>query len=423
MKELKQLNMKAYIRNLVVFILGSILLWNCTKDEPITYPVVVPECEILFESGQTEYSYGDTIHLNLRATENSKYAIRMELYLDNDLLTVSSEKDFMYALSTDKSVEGEHSLMLKAFDYKDSSGMDIKKFHISPTNPVIFTENAVNIEDVSATIVGEVISTGGYSATWGICYNVNGNPTKIDNSYQSTDTIFAVKIEGLTKKTTYFAKTWVSYNSKTIYGEEVEFRTSDDIGSFIDERDNHSYKWVKIRDQIWMAENMAWEGDTTIVEVNSNDAWSRARTGYCYYSCNKEQYEKYGIFYQFKAALDVWPDGWHLPTPTEWEILAQSIGGLEVAGKHLKTRTGWKEEGNGTNYTGFSGLPAGFRYNDGWWGWDEPSMSKYAIWWADETKEEFYATQVSLRYNSDELQIYDKIVISQGRNVRCIKDE
>jgi len=54
------------------------------------------------------------------------------------------------------------------------------------------------------------------------------------------------------------------------------------------------------------------------------------------------------------------PDGWHLPTRTEWNALFTEVGGKSTAGKILKSQTGW--DGNGTDEYGFSALPAGGRY-------------------------------------------------------------
>ena len=70
---------------------------------------------------------------------------------------------------------------------------------------------------------------------------------------------------------------------------------------------------------------------------------------------------EYGCYYTWDAAkriADKIP-GWHLPTPQEWDMLAVIAGGSDIVGKKLKSRTGWKDDGNGTDDFGFSALPAG----------------------------------------------------------------
>ncbi len=65
------------------------------------------------------------------------------------------------------------------------------------------------------------------------------------------------------------------------------------------------------------------------------------------------------------------PNGWHIPTDAEWCTLTQFIdptvncsttgsSGTDV-GTKMKSTTGWNSGGNGTNTSGFTALPGGYR--------------------------------------------------------------
>ena len=55
------------------------------------------------------------------------------------------------------------------------------------------------------------------------------------------------------------------------------------------------------------------------------------------------------------------PKGYHVLSDEEWTKLTDFLGGEEKAGSKMKSKTGWKEDGNGSNESGFSGLPGGVR--------------------------------------------------------------
>ncbi|MBQ1646878.1 MAG: hypothetical protein II047_00155, partial [Bacteroidales bacterium] len=44
----------------------------------------------------------------------------------------------------------------------------------------------------------------------------------------------------------------------------------------------------------------------------------------------------------------VCPEGWHLPTYNEYETLFRYVGGMSVAGKMLKSTSGWEEGKTGS---------------------------------------------------------------------------
>nr|NQU90862.1 hypothetical protein [Bacteroidota bacterium] len=119
------------------------------------------------------------------------------------------------------------------------------------------------------------------------------------------------------------------------------------------------YNTVLIGDQCWLKENMNWETGNSLCYDNDPE------------NCNI-----YGRLYDWETAMNICPDGWHLPTDREWKRLEGftdskfGIGDIiwnitdyrgYDAGEHLKTTTGWMNMGNGSDFYGFSGLPAGMQ--------------------------------------------------------------
>jgi uncharacterized protein (TIGR02145 family) len=145
-------------------------------------------------------------------------------------------------------------------------------------------------------------------------------------------------------------------------------------GTFTDDRDGSVYLWITIGNQTWMAGNLAW-----LPRVNRvDDALFDGKCHYVYgYDGNdlaeakaKSSYRRYGALYNWEAALESCPAGWHLPTDQEWKELERYLG-MEDAdrrgwreagetGKKLKSTTGWMSN-NGSDETGFHALPGGCR--------------------------------------------------------------
>lgn len=91
-----------------------------------------------------------------------------------------------------------------------------------------------------------------------------------------------------------------------------EKTSTDTSGTFIDNRDGHVYKWVKIGTQIWMAENLTYDA--------GSGSWN-------YF--NDPAYATYGRLYDWETAKKACPAGWHLPDDSEWTILTDYVGGVK----------------------------------------------------------------------------------------------
>lgn len=123
---------------------------------------------------------------------------------------------------------------------------------------------------------------------------------------------------------------------------------------------------MKIGDQWWMAENPAY---LTKVSPSSDGTYTEPY----YYVIGYEgtnvettkatdNYNKYGVLYNWLAAKAACPPGWHLPSDTEWTELANYFGGEYNAGRQMKESgtVHWISPNEGaTNESGFSGLPGG----------------------------------------------------------------
>ncbi|MDY6389935.1 MAG: fibrobacter succinogenes major paralogous domain-containing protein [Fibrobacter sp.] len=171
-------------------------------------------------------------------------------------------------------------------------------------------------------------------------------------------------------------------------------------GTLTDTRDDKTYKTVTIGDQTWMAENLNYETGNS----------------YCYDN-NAGNCTKYGRLYTWAAAKKACPEGWHLPSDTEFETLFTAVGGRSTLGAKLKSQTGWRYKGNGTDSFGFSALPAGTRFNDVSY-LDEGYI---AYFWSSTEIHSGTACHMYLFYATDYAGL-DCCYKYYGFSVRCVKD-
>ena len=195
-----------------------------------------------------------------------------------------------------------------------------------------------------------------------------------------------------------------------------------------------------IGEQCWFAENLRsenYENGDAIPSNLSDSEWSSTTSGAVAvygedagcdnYSpdidaCDPAQsLNEYGRLYNWYAVDDargLCPSGWHVPTDGEWTVMTDVLGGLSVAGGQMKTTFGWHIGGNGTNSSGFSGLPGGSRIisenfiftnanHDGFWWSSSPNAS---LAWYRNLNYNYEVVNRSYRDQRD------------GFSVRCVRD-
>ncbi len=76
-------------------------------------------------------------------------------------------------------------------------------------------------------------------------------------------------------------------------------------GKFTDPRDGNVYKTKTINNATWMVENLKF----------------KPPQGAYYFDNDPNNKPAYGVLYDWKTAIKVCPDGWHLPAGTEFQTL------------------------------------------------------------------------------------------------------
>lgn len=190
-------------------------------------------------------------------------------------------------------------------------------------------------------------------------------------------------------------------------------------------------KEVTIGKQVWMTQNLnvdKFRNGDPIPEAKTDEEWSKAgengEPAWCYYNNNPDNGDRYGKLYNWYAVNDprgLAPEGWKIPSDEEWSRLADFLGGESVAGTKMKSTDFWADyggkSGNGTNESGFSGLPGGLRLSDG----SFVNIGKSGYWWGSTEVSTSLAWYRSLSCsNGDVGRLYD--LKESGFSVRCLRD-
>jgi uncharacterized protein (TIGR02145 family) len=226
---------------------------------------------------------------------------------------------------------------------------------------------------------------------------------------------------------------------------------------------------VTIGTQVWMTKNLdvsIFRNGDPIPQAKTNEEWKKADENYqpawCYYDNDPANGTKNGKLYNWYAVIDsrgLAPIGYHIPSDREWTKLTDFLGGRSVAGTKMKSKSGWNSyttggsktcpncvnwnaeyrrkvpchtcqdtrsvpapkvtnSGNGTNTSGFSGLPGGYR-NDllGTFG----DIGENGYWWSSSK----YGTDSAwYRYLDDNHGFVSRVFFNKesGFSVRCLRD-
>jgi uncharacterized protein (TIGR02145 family) len=203
-------------------------------------------------------------------------------------------------------------------------------------------------------------------------------------------------------------------------------------GTFTDSRDEHVYKWVKIGNQVWMAENLAYLPAVSPPMTGSNiEPYYYV---YDYFGSSVAEakatakYVTIGVLYNWLAAKAACPSSWHLPKDTEWKQLEMKLGMTQKQadstgyrgtdqGTQMKSASGWNNSGYGSNSSGFSAIPGGCRYS----GNHFFNITLFGYWWS--------ATEDNTAIAWNRYVSVDYAVVNRGNakkeygfSVRCVKN-
>jgi uncharacterized protein (TIGR02145 family) len=183
----------------------------------------------------------------------------------------------------------------------------------------------------------------------------------------------------------------------TVFTHFVLCGHSRETGSFTDPRDGKTYRTVKIAGKWWMAQNLNYESEkgSWCIEGDSNGS-------------------RFGRFYNWLAAKEASPPGWHLPSKKEYKTLLDTLGQSRKEQYQKLIKDG---------ESGFDALLLGSHMGKyGKMGRSAHFWSSTLWWFSSLLRITENPWRLCLR-KADYVNIGHFAESSCGFNVRCVKDE
>lgn len=214
--------------------------------------------------------------------------------------------------------------------------------------------------------------------------------------------------------------------------------TAEWIENAVTDYDGNTYNAVKIGQQIWMTENLRTEhfADGREIPFSSNKSYEEP---HLYFNSDynpqfqHQMFLNYGYYYNGAAVLDsltkndnkliqgVCPEGWHIPSISEWNTLFEYIESHErILGDSSNLFCSLARAKDNSSL--FSATMAGFFYLVGSGGTLNPRFyTTRAYFWSASVVDSTNSNIVLLRDDTDTVEI----ITSDRANhysVRCVKD-
>ncbi len=194
--------------------------------------------------------------------------------------------------------------------------------------------------------------------------------------------------------------------------------------TFIDSRDGEEYSTIEIDDKCWMQENLRFTGNGCLSnDWNSSSPLNACATHGSGEGANQGSYndwEETQVLYQWEAAMNeittegsqgLCPNGWYIPTSNEWHDLTNHLA--PNPGTEIKDNIYW----DGTNSSGFTALPAGYRDSSG----SLISVGSSSVWWTSSQAASWaWAAYTASSFSA--INQYDYLK-DNGFSIRCVKTE
>lgn len=417
-----------FIRILItVSVFLSVVLFSCNRNDAPLCDLYTPETGSIFEEG-------DTITFKTDATDSDGTITEVRYYVNNEGHSLVNAFPYEFELFTSGMELGKYTIKAEAFDELGASTTDEVEIEL--------------IERMLVPIPDFEVDRYGGRAPLRVQFtdkSIN-NPTSWHWDFGDGETSREQNPVHVFRHTGYNYVTFTVENRKGSNTNEEPYIISitDSIGFYypcldqptVTDVDGNEYNTVYMQGQCWLKENLKvthYPDGTEIQKLSSDYDWAiladnNTDGAYCTLWFDEEL--NFGHLYTWAAAVNgdasgsqvqgICPDGWHIPTQADWELLytnANELCPYHFAGlimSHYDDH--WYRRGNNT--TQFSAVGTGFR--NATLGSIE-KVKKYANWWSSTNESD--TTAFGFRLNQDEYEpIAEEFEKSSGFAVRCIKD-
>ena len=222
-----------------------------------------------------------------------------------------------------------------------------------------------------------------------------------------------------------FEKNKQKLMSYAIKNNQVRMKTGyfTRLTTVVKDTDGNAYHTFSMAGQVWLAGNLRvtrYRNGDTIENIRNANTWKTTTPGaVCNYQNDSSTAKTAGLLYNWNAVSDdrgICPEGWHVPTLTEWSSLVVCLGGESGSGKKL-TEPIPAITGN-LSEDPFA-LPGGFRYGSG--EFSSTKGNSYQ-WWTSSSIDQLKAKAFYMG-NSDGGIIFSDTDKRSGLPVRCIRNQ